>query len=52
MMSKLPPTDSRNRNDIQLYEQGNIDEAEDAKNIIEEEQRRKRKVMEDGSMKW
>jgi len=29
-----------------------MDEAESAKNIIEEEQRRKRKLLEDGQMTW
>jgi len=48
MIGKIPPTDSRNRDDIRLYEQGLMDEAESAKNVIEEEQRRKRKLQEEG----
>ncbi|ODV81979.1 uncharacterized protein CANTADRAFT_43624 [Suhomyces tanzawaensis NRRL Y-17324] len=43
---KLPPTDSRLRPDIQVYERGNVDEAERLKVQLEEDQRTRRKDME------
>ena len=51
MIGKIPPTDSRNRNDIRLYEIGSTDEADEEKLIIETEQRRKRKLQEEGHLK-
>ena len=50
MMKVLPPTDSRQRRDIIYMEQGLEDEAEREKNLIEEEQRRKRKLLEQNEM--
>ena len=44
----VAPTDSRWRKDLQNFEKGLVDEAETCKNEIEEEQRRKRKLVEDG----
>eukprot|EP00126_Sphaerothecum_destruens_P000305 Sdes_comp10361_c0_seq2m2011 len=44
--AKLPPTDSRFRPDQRLYEEGNIDKAEEIKNALEEKQRSVRKMRE------
>ena len=43
----MAPTDSRWRSDLRNWEIGNEDEADRAKVVIEEEQRRKRRVMEE-----
>ena len=53
MMGKIAPTDSRCRKDVDYYERGLDDDAEREKNNIETEQRRKRKLREDGvSPQW
>jgi len=52
MESILPPTDSRFRQDLRLFEEGQIDESEIEKNKIEEEQRRKRRDMDARNETW
>ncbi|KAL6452016.1 OSH3 Oxysterol-binding protein 3 [Candida maltosa Xu316] len=44
---KMAPTDSRHRPDLQLYEQGDTEESETLKNKLEQDQRVRRKQMED-----
>lgn len=44
---KMAPTDSRLRPDMKVYEQGNIPEAEELKNQLEERQRERRKELEE-----
>lgn len=44
---KMAPTDSRNRPDLQAYEKGNVDAAEDLKNKLEQDQRVRRKELEE-----
>lgn len=44
----LPPNDSRNRPDQRFYEDGNVDEAERLKLLLEEHQRQRRKEYEEG----
>ncbi|KAM4725126.1 oxysterol-binding protein-related protein 3-like [Anableps anableps] len=46
----LPPTDTRFRPDQRLLEEGNIDEAEEQKQRIENLQRERRKVLQDNNM--
>jgi len=46
MEGVVAPTDSRFRQDLRSFEEGRIDESELNKNLIEEEQRRKRREME------
>lgn len=43
----LPPNDSRNRPDQRNYEEGNVDEAEKLKLMLEEHQRQRRKKYEE-----
>ncbi|CAL1216134.1 unnamed protein product [Candida parapsilosis] len=43
----IPPTDSRFRPDLQAYEQGDADRAEELKNKLEQDQRVRRKEMEE-----
>lgn len=43
----IPPTDSRLRPDLQAYEQGDADKAEELKNKLEQDQRVRRKQMEE-----
>ena len=50
MMGMISPTDARFRKDIVLYENNEVDEADREKLLIEDEQRRKRKLMEEGVM--
>ena len=44
MKGIIAPTDSRFREDLRIYEEGNFEEADRVKFDIEEEQRRKRKI--------
>ncbi|CAK9441275.1 uncharacterized protein LODBEIA_P51440 [Lodderomyces beijingensis] len=44
---QIPPTDSRNRPDLQAYEKGDVDTAENLKNKLEQDQRVRRKQTED-----
>ncbi|KAI5955254.1 OSH3 [Candida jiufengensis] len=44
---KIPPTDSRFRPDLQAYEKGNVDQAEELKIKLEQDQRVRRKELED-----
>ena len=48
----VSPTDSRWREDIKLYEEGEADEADKVKYDIEEEQRRKRRQHERENYTW
>lgn len=48
MVGVIPHTDSRFRGDLRYYEEDQVDEAETEKVLIEEEQRRKRKLVEPG----
>lgn len=48
----ISPTDSRFRLDLRSYEEGRFDESEDQKNLIEEEQRRKRRELEQNKEEW
>ena len=48
----LPPTDSRLRPDLKLHEQGNMDEAEEIKVRLEEEQRVRRREGKEPPVKW
>ena len=49
MLGVVAPTDSRFRKDLRFYEEGDNEEAERFKNIIEEKQRRTRRLIEEGS---
>jgi hypothetical protein len=49
---RLPPTDSRLRSDQILLEQGNHGEAEEVKTQLEEQQRARRKEMEERGEEW
>ncbi|CAO0800572.1 unnamed protein product [Mucor circinelloides] len=49
---KLPITDTRLRPDQQLYEKGNVDEADEEKLRIEQQQRDKRKEFEAQGKEW
>ncbi|KAG2190375.1 hypothetical protein INT46_002356 [Mucor plumbeus] len=49
---KLPITDTRLRPDQQLYEKGNVDEADEEKLRIEQQQRDKRKEIEAEGKEW
>ncbi|CAI5759424.1 unnamed protein product [Candida verbasci] len=44
---QLAPTDSRLRPDLQCYEQGDVEKAEELKNKLEQDQRVRRKELED-----
>ena len=48
MLKNISPTDSRHRMDLNEYEEGKDEDAENSKILIETEQRRKRKLREDG----
>ena len=50
MNGYVSPTDSRFREDLRHYEEGKVEESEIAKLIIEDEQRRKRKAQEEGTL--
>ncbi|XP_023244379.1 oxysterol-binding protein-related protein 2-like [Centruroides sculpturatus] len=52
MKSFLPPTDSRLRPDIQLLENGNVDEAAYEKHRLEEKQREARKLRKKNNEIW
>lgn len=49
---RLPPTDSRLRPDQRMYETGDIDGAEKSKLHLEEQQRQRRKAMEERNEQW
>ena len=49
---QLPPSDSRLRPDQRAAEEGDIDNAEELKQKLEEAQRRRRKAMEDAGEEW
>ncbi|KAK4520906.1 uncharacterized protein ATC70_006789 [Mucor velutinosus] len=49
---KLPMTDTRLRPDQQLYEKGHVDEADEEKLRIEQQQRDKRKEFESQGKEW
>ena len=49
---KLPPTDSRLRPDQRAAEDGDFDAAESLKARLEEAQRARRKVMDEGQTEW
>jgi len=49
---RLPPTDSRLRPDQRAAEDGELDRAEKLKTRLEEEQRKRRKVMEEEGVSW
>lgn len=46
----LPPTDTRQRVDQRLLEEGNLEEAEEHKQRIEQMQRERRKILEESSV--
>ncbi|KAL0093904.1 Oxysterol-binding protein-domain-containing protein [Phycomyces blakesleeanus] len=48
----IPPTDTRLRPDQRLFEQGQVDEADDVKLRIEQQQRERRKDMELQGEQW
>ena len=50
MVGIVAPTDSRFRGDQRLFEEGEVDEAEQEKMEIEKQQRRVRKKVEDGEI--
>ena len=52
MNGVISPTDSRYRLDQRLFEEDQADEADEEKVLIEEEQRRKRKVMDANGEAW
>jgi oxysterol-binding protein-related protein 3/6/7 len=52
MQDMVSPTDSRFRQDLRLYEEGQADSADEAKILIEEEQRRKRAHFEETGEQW
>ena len=53
MNGYICPTDSRYRGDLRLYEEGHVELADAQKTVIEQRQRRVRKLIEDGTMpKW
>ena len=47
LLSVIAPTDSRRRNDMRFYEEGEVDQADIEKIRLEVEQRKRRKVYED-----
>lgn len=49
---KLPPTDSRFRPDVRALEEGDVDEAEEEKKRLEDEQRDRRKRGKDRGPVW
>lgn len=49
---KIPVTDSRLRPDQRAYENGNLDDAEKIKEMLEDKQRLRRKEMEEIGKKW
>ncbi|CAF0975686.1 unnamed protein product [Rotaria magnacalcarata] len=49
---RLPPTDCRFRPDIRRLEEGNIDQAAQEKNRLEEKQRAARRALESRQEKW
>ena len=49
---RLPPTDSRLRPDQRMVEDGQLDEAETAKQRLEEAQRARRREMEESGVGW
>lgn len=50
MKGVIAPTDSRWRHDMRLYEEGKIDESDQAKFVIEDLQRTQRKRREEGKL--
>ena len=48
----IAPTDSRWRNDLRYFEEDLMEEADNEKVIIEDEQRRKRKIFETNKKEW
>ena len=48
----IAPTDSRWRNDLRYFEEDLMEEADNEKVLIEEEQRRKRKIFEVNKQEW
>ncbi|XP_021109765.1 oxysterol-binding protein-related protein 3 isoform X4 [Heterocephalus glaber] len=48
--SLLPPTDTRFRPDQRFLEEGNIEEAEIQKQMIEQQQRERRRILEENNM--
>ena len=52
MQGVISPTDSRWRDDIAAFEEGDEETSEAAKNRIEGEQRRKRDLMDKGAFTW
>ncbi|KAF7726883.1 hypothetical protein EC973_008390 [Apophysomyces ossiformis] len=49
---KLPKTDTRLRPDQRLYENGQVDEADEEKQRIEQKQRERRKELETSGVEW
>ena len=50
MKGYISPTDSRWRSDLRLYEEGDIEESENQKELIENRQRYVRKLTEEGKL--
>lgn len=48
MQGIIAPTDSRWRHDMRLYEEGKIEESDQAKFVIEDLQRNQRKKRDEG----
>ena len=47
LRDKLPPTDSRLRGDVKIWESGQIDNSTDEKNRIELNQRKRKKLLKE-----
>lgn len=52
MLGFLAPTDSRFRNDMRLFEEGKLDEADQEKIRLEVKQRKLRKRREEANIHW
>ena len=52
MEGTIAPTDTRFRNDMRLYEEGKVDEADEEKIRLEVKQRKARKLREEAGGVW
>ena len=52
LRQQLPPCDTRLRGDQRLFEEGQVDEADEEKIRLEVKQRKARKLREDAGGEW
>ena len=52
MKAVIAPTDTRNRGDERLFEEGKVDEADEEKIRLEVKQRKARKIREESGGHW